>query len=360
MRTNYSLLTKEEKLEKFLQAVELAFSKMDTTSFWPASAAQIDASFCDLLAVAVFERFKKDRQVFTRALSQVEAELLRTFLICSGIIGLKVAKLYEGYSLSTAEFEDFVVAILDSIASRRKGDEFCLKGTNPALSPQEIQHLLKEKGWQQAKNSRIRRAIARLNVTLESFTWTLFYDIYRYAGMVIHGPYITSQGVLLCRNFFNLNPPLWQIDNQYPTIDVYLIYEKGTKITIDFANHQFYPTPIVDKLRFWRVSSPRQRFESLAAIEELESYFSQLREKQAKRVESLKPLEIIKKGAEINYFMLKEFFAFYGDDWRPPKKVYERIERFGMKYWKRFAKMKMPHTGSWARKAFDPRTDFIS
>ena len=59
-KADYSELTKDQKIDKFLEAIGTAFARMDATTFWPASAAQIDASFCDILATFIFEKFKED------------------------------------------------------------------------------------------------------------------------------------------------------------------------------------------------------------------------------------------------------------------------------------------------------------
>lgn len=357
----YSKLTDDEKIEKFLQAIQVAFSGMGEGEFWPANAPQIEASFSDILAVSIFEKFKGDKEKFKKALDRVEPEVLKALLyLGGGIIGLKVARIYEDYEISIEELKDFVVCILDSVAKRRKGDEFCLGGKNLVLSSEEVKRLIKKTKWPAAKELELKKAIAGLNVTAESLTWAIFYDIYRYAGMLIHGPYQVSRGILLCREFPDLNPPIWNLQNRCPKLKVHLIYEEGVEIKIDFLNHQIYEVPIVDSLRFYSIATDKP-LKTLKEIGELDNYYSRLRQEQAERVGGLKPLEIIKKGAKIHYYMLKDFFEFYGEDWWPPKEVYERIGRMGLKYWKRYRRPRHPHQekGLWARKVFDPRNNFI-
>lgn len=356
----YSKLTDDEKIEKFLQAIQAAFSGMGEAELWPANAPQIEASFSDILAVSIFEKFREDRKEFEKALGRVEPEILKTLLYSGGgITGLKVARRkHDGYKLSIEELKDFVVCILDSIAARRRGDEFCLEGKNLVWGPKEVGEAVKKTSWESAKDLGLKRAIAGLNIAAESLTWTLFFDIYRSTGMRIHGPYQTQKGILLCRDFFDLNPPIWNLQNRYPELKVYLIYEKGAKITIDFVDHPIYKTPIVDRLKFYSILS-KGRLRTLEEIEELKEYYSQLRQRQATHIEALNPLEIVRKGAEIHYYMLKDFFEFYGEDWRPPKKVYERIDREGLKYWKRYKYRERPQRpqeekGLWAKRTYDP------
>lgn len=357
----YSKLTDDEKIEKFLQAVQTAFSGMGEVALWPANAPQIEASFSSILAVSIFEKFKEDRKRFGKALDRVEAEILRALLHSGGgIIGLKVAKRHEGYKISPEEFKDFIVCILNSIAKGRKEDPFCLEGKNLVLSTEEAESLSKGPDWGEAKDPKLKRAIAGLNVAAESLTWALFYNIYRNAGMLIHGPYQMPKGILLCREFPDLNPPIWNLQNRCPKFKVHLIYEKGVEIKIDFLNHQIYEVPVVDSLRFYSIATDKP-LKTLKEIGELGNYYSRLRQEQAERVEGLKLLEIIKKGAETHYYMLKDFFEFYGEGWWPPKEVYERIDRMGLKYWKRYRRPRHPHQekGLWARKVFDPRNNFI-
>lgn len=360
-KPEYFQLTKAEKIERFLAAVAAAFSGMGEAELWPASPPQVEMYFSDILAVSLFEKFKKDKKRFGKALDCVEAEILRTLLYSAGIIGLKVVKMFEGYKISVEEFEDFVVAILDSIARRRQGDEFTLEGTNPVFGREEVEELVRKERWEKVRDSTIKKVIARLNVAAESLTWTLFYDNYRSAGMRIHGPYLTLKGVLLCRDFFDLNPPMWNLQNKYPGLKALLIYKDDVKITVDFVNHLLYSSPIVDKLQFYAITAQKP-LRSLRGIEELEDYYLGLGKRQAASVESLPPLEVIKKGAEIHYYMLKDFFGFYGEDWRPPEEVYERINRLKLKYWQRYRKPSgHPHkeSGSWARRAYDPRSNYI-
>lgn len=356
--TDYSKLTKEEKIERFLDAVEKGFWGMSGTIFWPANPPQIEVYFDDILAIDIFEKFRKDREAFKKALARVEPESLRALLYSGGgIIGLKVARKFEGYNISPAELKDFVVYVLDSIAERRRENPFCLEGKNLAWSQEEIKELVGKTSWKKVKEPQIKKAIAGLNVAAESLTWALFYDLYRSAGMAIHGPYQASKGILLARDFFDLGSPIWDLENKYPQLKVYLIYKDDVEISIDFINHPTYRTPIIDKLKFYWIATDRP-IETLREIEELDNYYSRLRTKQAERIKKLKPLEIVKKGAEIHYYLLRDFFAFYNEDWRPPKKVYKRIERLGLKYWNRYRKPKT-HGKSWARRTYDPRNEFI-
>lgn len=364
--SDYAKLTDDEKIEKFLQAIQAAFSGMGDTKYWPANPPQIEVYFDDILAISIFEKFKEDRGKFERALGRVEPEILKTILYSGGgITGLKVARRkYEGYKLSTEELKDFIVCILDSIAARRRGDEFCLEGKNLVWGPKEAEEVVKETSWESAKSLGLKRAIAGLNVTAESLTWALFFDIYRSAGMRIHGPYQIQEGILLCRDFCNLNPPVWNLQNRYPELKAYLIYERDVKINIDFVNHPIYKTPIADRLKSYSIIS-KSPLKTLKEIEELKEYYSQLRQRQAVHIEALNPLEIVRKGAEIHYFMLKDFFKFYGEDWRPPKEVYERIDRMGLKYWKRYKYSKRPQhpqeeKGLWAKRTYDPRRVDVS
>lgn len=357
---DYSKLSTGRKIEKFLEAIQTAHAGMDPNEFWPATPAQIEAYFDDILALNIFEKFKSNKDKFIKALDSVEPEVLKTFLYSGGsIVGLKVAKKFEGYKLKKTDFIDFVVTILDSIIKRRRQDPFCLGGKNIVLGSKDVDKLLKNRTWVKAKDTELKKAVVGLNVTTESLVWSLFYDIYRSVGMLIHGPYPTSKGILLARDFFDLEPPIWKFSNAYPQLAVYLIYEDTVDIRIDFANHPVYASPIVDKLKFFWIKADRQ-LKTVKEIEDIDEYYSALRKKQVAHVESLEPVEIIKKGAEIHYYMLKGFFDFYGEDWRPPQIVYDRIDRLGPKYWERYKRPRNYGGGTWARKIYDPRSDFIA
>lgn len=354
----YAQLNRNEKIEAFLQTIEATHAAMDPSGFWPAPAACIEAYFGDILAVDLFEKFKKDQEQFARALNRIKAEILKLTLYSGwGQIGLKVAKKFEGYQITTKQISDFVVGILDAVARQRPRDPLCLGGTNPVLSRQEIGGLLDKPGWEGAGDPKLKKAVAGLNITAESLTWSLFYDINRCGGMRIHGPYQTAEGTMVVRDFFDLAPPLWKLKNQYPKLQTCLIYDEGIDIQIDFANHIVYDAPIINRLQLYRIVADRP-LRTLDQIKKLDDYYSARRKRQTAAVNALEPAGIIKKGAEIAWYLLGGFWDFYGQDWQPSELVAKRIKGLGLKYWRRYQKPR-PHTRQRTRLLFDPRNGFI-
>lgn len=346
-------MNKDRRIDRLLDAIEQAFAGIDSGSVWPCRVPQIEAYYSDIIAVELFEKFLKDQGRFKKALAQVKVDTLRTSLYSCTIIGLKVARKYEGYKLNNDDFIDFIISFCDVIKDNVWNDEFCADGRNLILGPKEIAKILKEKNWQEAEEEGIQREMAALNIGTESLTWALYFDAYRCGGMYLHGPYETPRGNLIIRDFYDLNPPFWKTNNRFPVLQTLLIYEKDIEAKIDFMDHILYKEPVVKKLRQFVVIANKP-LKTKPEIEDLDEYYSELRQKQVKKVESLPPIEIVKKGAEIYYYLFKDF---YGEDWLPPKKFYNRVDRLGLKYWRRFNTIKK-RPASYFRKLYDPRNDF--
>lgn len=349
-------MDKDKRIDRLLDSIEQAFSGIDSTTVWPCCVPQIEAYYGDIIAVDLFERFLKDRNKFKKALSRVKVDTLRTSLYSCSILGLKVARKYEGYKLSDEDFVDFVLTFCDAIKDQVLSDEFCADGKNFTLKAKEVRQILKKKDWQKAEGEELQREIAAFNVGTESLAWTLYFDAYRSGGMYLHGPYEVPNGLLIIRDFYDLNPPFWKINNEFPTLQTLLIYERDIRVKIDFMDHIFYEKPVVRKLRQFAIIANKS-LKTEQEIENLENYYSHLCQRQVRAVESLKPIEIIKKGAEIYYYLFKDFFELYGENWHSPKRFYERVDEVGLKYWQRYSTIKA-QPASYFRKLYDPRNDF--
>lgn len=351
-------MKKEEKLECFLEAVGQAFSQRDERSYWPASATQIEPYFSDIFAVSLFEKYQKSKERFRQGLKLLNAAVLRNALCHNVIIGLKVAKKY-GYPITTQELTDYVNVFFDVIGQKIKNDPFSLDNQFRLLTPKEVNSLCQTLTFVTVNDLKTAKAIAGLGVTLESFIWSLWFDIFREGGELFHGSYPTGRGTLLIKDFFNLHSEVWQNECQYTSVSLYLLYDHNVSLWADLFDRLTFDQPVWDKLNsFAIILNQKTVIKNPKEVDLLDSYFSQQRLLQTRTIKTLRPVEIVRKGIQIHYCLFRKFFEFYKQGWNPPEKIEARIRQRGLKYWER-GQIPAKRPREYYQKLFDPRLDFV-
>jgi len=356
--------SRRKNLDKFLKAVEIHFSDWTSTEvqrLWPANGAQLDSYFGVDSALTIFQKWKENPQLCRKALLKLTAFNLIASLYHNEIIGLKVARARKLYPLSAKEILNFVLFFIGVLQEKMKGELFALDGTHKILPVAEARRLNQDIPWVRVNSSQTQRTISKLIVSLESYVWSLFFDVFPDAGVEKHGPYRIRDGILVLREYEHLDPQeLWRFRSRYSKVHLFLKYSKDAHIAFSFGNQIASKQSVRDKLIAFAINVDGRFVTTPFHINTLVDYFVALTEKQAKNVQRLSPIEIITKGAEIYYFRLKEFFQYYHQDWRPPEAVYAFIKKTGLKFWNRFktyGPKKRP--GSYWRKLFDPRNLYL-
>jgi len=347
-------------IENFLDALEKAHSGMDITTCWPVHPAQIEASFSDLVAMRVFNKWKENKEKFLEGISRVPVDSIRAYLCSAGLIGLKVARVLEHKDINIRETENFILDILGNIQERVFNDALCRDGRNLLYPLEKVENWLAN-GIVSNLSEEGKKAVAGLNIASESLSWSMFYDMYRSGGFVISGPYETSKGKVLIRENIDLTPPFWPFRCKYSWLREILVYDENVEVTGDFANHFIYNRPIVLKLKGFKIETNREKLNTMESITELIDYFEELRRKHTEYVESLKPLDVIKNGAKIYSYLYKDLWQSYGENWIPDREVIKRIEKNGLKYWHEYglAREQEEEEPVYYRKLYDPRNDFV-
>ena len=360
---NKKTYSKDNIIDKFLLAIKQTYSDMDISrTSWPAAAPQIESYFSDIIAVTIFKKFKENPKKCEKALNTLSVFTLYASLYHTEIIGLKVSRIFENYPASKKDIIDFTLFIFNIIKKRIQGELFCLDQTHKILPKKEIKKLEKKLKWTKVKNQAIKKEISILTVSLESLIWSLYFDSFTCAGCERQGPYFTNHNkIILIRDYLNLDPKeIWPIKNKYQSIKMYLQYPQNTGVELDYANHIKSFKPLRDELISFSIITDKEQITTASEINSLSKYFSRLAKNQAKRVNELSPLEIIKKGAEIYYYRYKNFFDYYKEDWRPPQQVYNRIDNLKLKWWNYYKKDKREKKSpAYYVKLFDPRNNFI-
>lgn len=349
-------MNSDRVVEDYLDAVVLAIEGGGATKFWPFAPGQTDSYFIDLLSTNLFEKFKKDPGKFKEALFLPPPNVLRWFLLPFVVLGLKLARNYEGYRVTSEETINFIKVVWEVLGEKVRSDPFCLDGKNMVLSQQEVESVKTQQHWFEGIN---RRPVAMLGVDLESFVWSINFDLYAY-GVYWGGPYLLPGKTLITKNFIDLDIPVWNISRPYRNIEIYYIFNGKVKTAIDFMSHMVYEDDIWDKLMDFAIVVDGKMVQSVAEIEKLSEYFSQERDMQMKLINNLSPKQLIQKSAEIYHYMFHDLFTYFGEDWQPPKVFKQRLDKEGLKHWNQFKpglQVKQPDS-QFFRKLYDPRNSF--
>ncbi len=343
-----------EIVENYLEATSQALERGGSTKFWPFAPGQTDSYFIDLFSINIFKKFKEDPNKFKEGLTMLPPKVLRWFLLPFVILGLKLARNYEGYKVKEEEMVGFIRCVREVLKERVQSDPFCLDGKNILLNKHQVESLVRRQYWFQGN----RKPAADLGVNLEFYVWSINFDLFAY-GVGWTGPYKTFGKTLLNKKFIDLNLPVWDINPPFKNIDIYYLFEGEINITIDFMSHISYEG-IWEKMADFAVEVDGKSIESLEELGELSKYVSEERKKQVKRVLNLAPEELICKSAEIYFYMFHQLFDYFKEDPRPPKEFYKRVKSEGLKSWEEFkpkSKAKKPDL-NFFRRLYDPRNSF--
>lgn len=345
-----------KRIDLFLDTIVKLHKDLDFSTFWPSNPPQLQASYSDLLALKFYQRYDEDIKKFDNALDRIKPNSLRSLLYQVGILGLKVANTRGSSKIPQKKIAEYTLFLLDKVASKTKNDEFCRDGFYRILDEKESEVLTNSLRWNEIQSEDESRKIANFGVTSESLVWSLQFDTFRTAGTLIHGPYFTEQGTLIVKDFVKLQSPVWGNKMIADKISIYLLYKLGFVLNFNYANQQtnYSDSPINSLLKYCiKIDGKETSFS-----DEFESETEKAREKQVKLVNSLSPLQLIKKGAEIYCFMYKEFFDYYHVSWKPTEDILRRIKKDGLKYFQLF-KNEGKIKPEFYRNQFDPRNSFV-
>lgn len=346
------------EIDLLLEAIIKAQSGMDARTFWPCHPAQIEAYFSDLIALDLLEKYRQDKEKFGQAIDEVPVDILRFHLLDCGLIGLEVLRKYKEVEVSVEDILEFVSVINASIKKRIQSDIFCLDGQNKILSDNELFDLINNKDFYKLSSIEERRMVSSFYISAESYVWSLYFDLYRDAGLVIHGLYDHLGGKLLIRDFLDFTPDFLLGPPQIKPIKLFLLYDSDFTLQIDYANHPQYQDSHLDHLKGFLALSDNQELK-VEDLLILEKSMEDSRSALVKKIEELKPYELIWEGAKRYWYLFKDFFAYYDLNHQPPDKIKERIEEQGLKYWERYEPGTKKPDLDYYRLLYDPRNSFL-
>lgn len=354
-----------QEIEEFLKAIDESFKDFSVRPNWPYNAAQIDAYFDAIEASDMFQRIKKlrvDHSTSEIAKILPHPDALRFFLTHNGIVGLKVADKLDFAKISSKERVEFCLFIFEVIRHKVQSDPFCLKHKNLILSNEELKKV-QDSDWLEPQNDQEKKDLGYLVVTSNNLCYTLFYDVFITSGAYFHGPYDVTEKFgencsLVVREYVDICPSdLWPgLKKMMPfkKLTVYAVY-KNSDYSLNFINQPMTKTSLPDKLVAYKILLDGHE-KAISGMNEFVETITQVSASQVKKINAMPDLDKIKKGAEITYYTFRRLREFMGDDWKPPKMVYDDIDFLGDKFIRKFGERRKMPLKHW-RMLYDPRYD---
>ncbi len=354
------------KIDLYLQSLGKAFSTTGEIAPWPIHVSIPSIYGSDVEAADLFSKMKKITQEDPsgKLLSKLMiAPSVAKALLMDLIVGLKVAK----PKLNLEERVWFVEEYLNAIHYLQAGDIFCLNGSNRVLRPPAAQELFDQTPWIWKDDAGGRTSLIpsfyRVSAATKTLIWSLFFYGWDDVGYEIQGPYEVKrpdgrETNLVVADFFDLTPsPLWPNMMSFPinSIKFFALYPDEAEVKIDMFCHLTNRGRLPELVEgaYLEVNGLPLRQQDM--IEKVVKVLLKQVSRQQKKIEQMSKKEIIVKYIESRYYAFRRWRLYFNEDWRPPKEVLERIDKWGI--------INIPpgKGPSWAelRKAFDPRTDYV-
>ena len=305
----------ESSINEFLDSVERAFSRVDERAFWPVSGSELFPLYSEVQAMQVYKGFEElvERGVTLREIAQLfpTPSVMRQLLTSTLVVGLKVARKYKLMNFTRWGVEEFTCLFLQALREKQPRDPLLTTGKNHVWSEGEVREMIAELEW-----SREVRAVPKAVVALDSLVWALYFDLFVANGLEIAGPYDVSDTfgpdrTLLIREYHDLAPlELWpDLKPKWPgKLRIYLVY-KGVQPEVDWLLHIRTSIPLGAALELYAVDPPLD-------INSLREATAEAAYRQTTNVAAMGKLEQLRKGVEISYYPLRNFFEASGESWR--------------------------------------------
>lgn len=354
------------RIDLYFKALENAFASTGEIAPWPIHVS-IPSIYCgDYEAADLFSKFKKIAQEdqFKKILSKLfDGPSVAKALLMDLICGLKVAK----PPISVKERVWFTDSMLEAVEEMQAGDIFCRDSTNQILDVHEVEKLFEQTPWIWLKTGKDKEALGRsiykASASAKSLIWSLYFYGWDDVGYEIHGPYKIGIGdgeayQLVITDYFNLKPTLlWPKIESFPyrTIKLMALYPEDANLSVDMFIHFFNKGDLLEITEGIYLDANGVPLRTSEATKSLSKEVLKKVAEQHREIEAMGKEEIIKKYIESRYYAFRKWRWYFGEDWRPPQKVFDRIKEWGI--------IEIPQgegpTWNELKKAFDPRTNYV-
>ena len=326
-----------DDIEDMVNAIATGIN--DANELWPLAPGQL-MPYID--ADQSMDMYLKLKQLEDSGMSESEVAKLferpifiKMFLLNTGIVGLKSANIFEKRASKYDQIE-FVTKMLKLAKILNKNDENHIVSRNYLWNEEEASKFIEDAKWNEADNG-LKKAINVLSVNLLALNWAMYWDYFPEAGHELHGVYPADRfgegSRMIVKDYFNLAVgDVWDYAKNHPynTVRLAQIYDTdrmylnfGNRLVGEnFSNHNTHFVLIVD-------GNP---VSDQARIEHMSVELKKLADAQVKHVNQLKPMEKVRKGAQISYFTRKKFYQHFNNEWYPEDMVEGTIKAIGTKF----------------------------
>lgn len=337
----------------------------DANELWPLAPGQLMPYIDADQSVDMYDKLKQLEkegmaeqdiaQLFERPI------FIKMFLLNTGIVGMKSANVYE--KRATLEDQvDFVTRMLNLAKILNQDDRNYITSRNLLWDDKQVSKFIAETDWDQT-TSDFAKAINILSVNILALNWALYWDYFPEAGHELHGPYEVEgyepNSKMVVKDYFNLaSGDVWEHAKDFPYNEFRLAQIYSTdKMYINFGNRLVGDGLTAHNTHF-ALFVDGKRVSDLDKIQEISLEMKKLADQQTKHVNSLEPMEKVRKGAKITYFTRKKFYTHFDKDWYPEKMVEGTIKAIGTKFIDENGEAK-PMSLEDKREMWDPRTDIL-
>ena len=342
-----------EWLDQFLDAGIKLFEWADFRTYKPFDFSQIHPYYSDLWIDRLSKTIKKlkEKNVPIGKIART-FPTLTTLRIETGLMlaDAKISGLKKEKRLRIANFFN---KLITSIA---KEDYYGYKSCI-VKDEKEIKETLAKTRFNKT-NKKLAKNVGRLSSALSSLSWALYTDNFPNQSYETEGPYkLDKNRMLLIKKHLNLKPvELFPETSKikHENIEIYAVY-KNIWATFDFGNHIIYTGNAVDSLEKVAVFVDGKQV-NMKEIEKLALYFEKVAQEQYVKYEKLsfekKKILFLHQRA----YPLRKFFSLAGVDWRPSKRMIDRVKNRKLIIDKTKYKSKEEELRA-IRKMFDPRIE---
>ena len=342
----------------------------EATELWPLNPGQL-FSYIDMdqsldLYFKLKSLLSKEKSFSEIAKLFPHPSSLRLFILNSGSTGLKVANKLKINKIGIKEQVQLIQWIINILKAIAPEDPLCLKGSNKLLEQKDTLRLISSTNWTEITDP-VRESLKKLMLNLFVLTWSFYWDYFPSAGIEISGPYRVPKTIfgsparLLVKDWFDLKPiKIWEIANKMPFKSIQLLQIYSTKdIFINFGNRATFVGDPNSLNTFFSLKIDNKTITKCEEIDNLTKSIGKISKLQTSHVNNLSEMDKVRKGAQLAYYSLFDFYNSFGDDWFPEKTVEKTIGILGNKFIEKNKTIKKAYEGKERIKMFDPRNTFL-
>lgn len=313
----------EDMLRRYIEAVSIPLVNTDNEKY-PIRAGRVTHLFIEDWSREFIEDLEeaKNSGLSYSNIGRLFGNPTRIMRMSHHIIrGAKKA----GFSLQ--ERERLVLELLRILKTMKIGNIFCEDKKNILLSDEEIKRILTEKEFIEA-NQDSAKLVQRLCGIMWAYSETPYFAAHE-ISMEEHGPY-ERHGHVIIRDFYNLRPiELWSECGEFPfeKLRILCVYDEDYNVEFDVYGNLYLKNgnPVLS-LKSYYIEADSRAIDMKGVTRVLDTG-PRIIGSITKRVAAMNEVGIAKKYAELFWYRKKPLRDALGKDWRPPKIVFEKIER---------------------------------